>query len=272
MESQGPFDRVDNGLFRWIWINHSGNLSRRDLQALSCVSKRFNEVTNDSSLRRRRLLPLWKQSECEFSTTMADAFPDAGQRVKDAAFVVHLLFESVGTEEKKLPEYSCVGVSSSLMNFLTADLPLAYFQDGDVWTYGAHAKYKGTWPNSFGFQAGDVISVSVCSDLKRYKALKVFRQDDRANAAVTFYRNGIISHRPFLIHLGPHCFVGYTGFEKEGLGSTFEENSTIESNWKVTSTVLPKDACEMLLQDQLLSENFKDAIAERRKNGACILE
>lgn len=63
--------------------------------------------------------------------------------------VVHLVIQGTPTA---LPDYSCIGIAPAPGPSSCNSFALAYFPDGDVWSYGRHAKYEGSWPNPFGYK------------------------------------------------------------------------------------------------------------------------
>lgn len=108
-----------------------------------------------------------------------------------------------------------------------------------------------------------MISVCVSRNIKRYQEHKVFKQPLVLNhpvvVAVTFYKNGVMSHKPFLVCVPPGPFhIGFTGLPAP-------------NPFTVTAVLIPDDACKELLEDQEEAEHgsdsFGDAGHDEKRNG-----
>lgn len=68
-----------------------------------------------------------------------------------------------------------------------------------------------------------MVSVCVSRNIQRYQGREVFDQPhalDYGVVAVTFYKNGLMSHKPFLARVPRTPFhIGYTGLEGKTTGN-----------------------------------------------------
>lgn len=147
--------------------------SQKSLFSLMLVSKRFREViVSDYVLRK--LLQTWvfgSNFETKITSLTLGSFHTLLHPSTSWSRFVASFSVKQTTQNNKLRSHFCVGLSKipEAGSVNLGSLSLAYFADGDCWSFGNHANYeKGFGPGSlpFTFTHGDVISILFERDIK----------------------------------------------------------------------------------------------------------
>ncbi len=187
------------------------------LHAVSKTCSRFRTIVFHDFVTKAQLFEwTWQDSKSKLLETGPGNrfFPlDFPFNIKDASRILASFVVRAGSNEDGLPSYVSFGVhqpkrKEDIHNI--PSMPVVYFADGDVWSLGSQAPNQGSSSRRFAFKKGMIISVLVERNLQGLLfGDSVYKQDAFPNCCVTFFRDQVMVHKPFLIRLDEgEFFIG----------------------------------------------------------------
>ncbi len=176
-------------------------LDQQTMRALALVCTRFARViAQDRELSEIRLMVRFANG----ATTVVGPGFFAFKATLNGFGEAHVQFSIVDGPRSatELPEFSSVALADDSESCSAGELRLAYFADGDVWSLGNHAKYPlgyGRGSTPFAFHKGQTITIAV-TKVTHFKR-DCISQESSPTCAVSFFRDGQMAHKPFLLNV-----------------------------------------------------------------------